>query len=112
MAKQTSTWRDVQRKICKLLGVRCLHPNPGVEQADGLGTWLVVEVKHRKALPVWLESGLRQAERMARPDRLPILVVHQHRKVFASSVVMLRLSDWLEWFGQDDEMKGPKGGDE
>ena len=60
-----------------------------------------IEVKHRKQLPQWIEEAMRQAVRNATPDKLPLLVLHERGRHHGNDLVVVRLSDFQEWFGEE-----------
>ncbi len=65
--------------------------------------WLSVEVKHRRGLPEWLKEAMRQAIAGAGQAQLPIVVLHQSGCRHAGDLVVLRLGDFVEWFGDVDD---------
>jgi hypothetical protein len=62
--------------------------------------WLSVECKHRKSLLLWIADGMAQAVAAAKPDQLPIVVLHQARTPHGDDVVMVKLRDFTAWFGE------------
>lgn len=69
--------------------------------APGYDDWLAIEVKHRKQLPTWLKAALVQAETAAGPERLGLVVLHEHRQKYTECLVVLRLKDWLDYFHEE-----------
>jgi hypothetical protein len=61
--------------------------------------WLSIEAKSRKEIPLWLEEAMKQAEACASPSQLPVAVLHRHGQQARQALVVLRLGDWLDWFG-------------
>jgi hypothetical protein len=61
--------------------------------------WLSIEVKHRKVLPNWLHNAMSQARASAKDGQLPIAVLHEAGQRHANSLVVVRLSEFIEWFG-------------
>jgi hypothetical protein len=60
------------------------------------GPW-AVEVKDRKRF-----SGskfMEQAVRNAPAGKTPLVVVHETGSRHSNDLVMMRMSDWLDWFG-------------
>ncbi len=94
---RTSTWKDAERKIAKQLGA---SRNTDAHGVDASNEWLAIEVKHKKALPNWLHSAMKQAEDNVTGGQLPITVLHQHGMVYADSFVVLRLSEFRDRFGE------------
>lgn len=96
------TWKASERAIAKILGgVRNRPLGSGV--SDVIHRWLAPEVKTRKKFPKWLHNAMEQAEANAKKGLLPIVVLHQVGLFHKHDLVMLRLEDFVEWFGRDDE---------
>ena len=91
----TSTWKDAERRVARKLGGKRVGCT-GLETPDVVTEWLVVEVKHRQRFPLWLTGALAQAVKHAKPEELPLAVLHEHRK--HDSLVVMRLSDFCDWF--------------
>lgn len=70
------------------------------EAPDIAHRWLAVEVKHRRTLPGWLEGAMAQAEAAAGGDQLAVVVLHEERKRHSEDLVVLRLGDFIDWFGR------------
>lgn len=108
-------WKVGERILAKLL--RCERVpitgrSRGRAMSDLISDRLAVEVKTRKALPVFLAEAMDQAERGAayaeRKDgrsRLPIVVVHADRTDYANSLVVVRLKNAAPWLGVDGEVE-------
>lgn len=98
-------WKASERRIARLLGGERV-PVSGRgrgDQPDVRHPWLSIECKDRKELPAWLLDALAQAEAAAAPDRLPIAVLHEAGQRHDRSLVVLRLADFVAWFGDDGE---------
>ncbi len=96
------TWKRVEREIAARLGGERV-PVTGRQRGsapDIKHPWLSVEVKHRKALPGWMLDAQAQADASIKGNQLPVVVLHQDRMKYDDSVVLVRLSDFVEWFGQ------------
>ena len=65
--------------------------------------WLSAECKHRATLPAWLVAALAQSRRHAQPEQLPIVVLHEHGGRHDDNLVVMRLADFQEWFGDNVE---------
>ena len=61
-----------------------------------------IEVKHRKNLPEWLHSAMKQAIIEAE-HRVPMVVLHEKQMKYEDSYVILRLKDFKE---MTDEQEG------
>lgn len=95
----TATWKSVERKIAGLLGgVRT--GNSGRNTNDVTHDWLAVEIKHRKSLPSLIKGAMTQARINAlKGNLLPVVVLHEERQPFTDSFVVLRLADFVDYFG-------------
>lgn len=99
MGSQKSTWKHAERKICRLLGLEHLGGVSGRSCPDGRGSWLVAEVKHREKLGQHLLQAMGQAEGYAGEGQLPVVVLHQRGQRYLESLVVMRLGDFRDWFG-------------
>jgi hypothetical protein len=98
-------WKRTERSIAAVIGGQRI-PITGRQRGDAPDIehpWLSVEVKHRQHLPVWILDAMDQAVASARSDQLPVAILHEKGKRHSSDLVMVRLGDWMDWFG--------KGGD-
>lgn len=93
-----TTWKQTERAIAKRLNGRRLGAT-GAATADVVSDWLSAEVKHRRRLPEWLKAALDQAANGAE-GRLPIVVLHESGQRHADDLVLMRLSDFQDWFGE------------
>jgi hypothetical protein len=94
-------WKKTERSVARLLGGRRV-PVTGRQRGDAPDVqheWLSVEVKHRRDVPQWLLDAMRQAVASVRGQQLPVAVVHQHGRPHSEDLVVVRLSDFVEWFG-------------
>ncbi len=94
------TWKRAEREIADILGGQ-RNPVSGRQRGDKADiqhTFLSPEVKHRKKLPDWLLDALSQAEASKRGTQLPIVILHESGQKYADSLVVLRLSDFRDWF--------------
>lgn len=95
------TWKACERAIASLLGGE-RNPVSGRQRGDKADIrheWLSPEVKHRDKLPAWLFDALAQAEASKRGDQLPIVILHESGQRYSDSLVVLRLSDFVDHFG-------------
>lgn len=95
-------WKATERRTAAILGghrtgVSRQRESAGVPDVDA--GWIVAEVKHRKALPVWIHNAMAQARAAARSNQLPIAVLHEAGQRHADNLVLLRLADFRDWFG-------------
>jgi len=88
-----TTWKHCERMIAKLLGGERTGCN-GESRRDVEHPRWSVEVKHRKSLPEWLHSAMRQAELEAE-HRVPIVVLHEKGLTYEKSYVIIRMDDFI-----------------
>jgi hypothetical protein len=94
-------WKATERRIAALLGGRRV-PVSGRgrgDQPDIAHPWLALEVKDRATLPVWLLDALPQAEASGTPAQLPVAVLHRAGDRHDHALIVLRLADFVDWFG-------------
>lgn len=100
-------WKDHERRIAHLLGARRAS-RPWADAPDVEADRLIVECKARRQLPKWLVGALANAERHAGPEQLAIAVLHEKGKHSENDLVLLRLGQFIEWFG--DKWDWPSDG--
>jgi hypothetical protein len=61
--------------------------------------WLSIEVKHKKIIPLWLLTAMSQAVAAVRGQQLPVVILHQSGARHNDDLVVVRLGDWVQWFG-------------
>lgn len=94
------TWKAAERQVARRIGGERLSNHAlGLRTPDCESDWLSVEVKQRKRLPAWLLGALKQAETNASAGKLPVAVLHQAGQRYDDALVVLRLSDFVDWFG-------------
>jgi hypothetical protein len=94
-------WKATERRTAAILGGKRV-PVSGRGRGDVPDVehpWLSVECKHRKSLPAWLLDAMDQARAAAREDQLPVAILHKAGRRHADSLVLVRLADFVEWFG-------------
>jgi len=103
-----SRWKATERAIASRIGGERV-PVSGRQrrdQPDVRHDWLAVEVKHRRSIPQWLTTALKQAHAAVRGDQLPVAIIHRHGARHTEDIVCLRLADFVQWFGPVDESAG------
>lgn len=96
-------WKRTERRIAELLGGERV-PITGRQRGsapDVKHGWLSIEVKHRNVVPNWLHEAMDQAQLSKRGDQLPIVVLHQCGCGHLDDYCIIRLGDFLEWFGDE-----------
>lgn len=94
-------WKNGERRVAALIGGTRV-PVTGRARGDAPDIsheWLSTEVKCRKALPSWLNNAMAQARAAARSDQLPIVVLHEDGRQYRDAHVVIRLADFVDWFG-------------
>lgn len=96
-----ATWKSTERKIAERLGGRRVPITGRIRGSapDIEHEWLSIEVKHRKTLPKWMADAMEQAQASKRGEQLPIVVLHENRQKFDDAYVVIRLEDFLTYFG-------------
>lgn len=97
-----TAWKKAERQVAKRFGTEREGPM-GEYWPDAISKSYAIEVKNRDELPQWLHDAMDQAERNARlraPDKLAILALHQRYQDYDKCFVVVRLADFIEWFGQ------------
>ncbi len=94
-------WKRCEREIAGIVGGKRI-PVTGRGRGDAPDIrhpWLSIEVKSRRSFPAWLLKAVTQARAAATEYQLPLAVLHQEGCQHNSDLVVLRLADWVEWFG-------------
>lgn len=94
-----TAWKAHERRIAARLG-GTRTGNRGTATADVTTDWAAIECKERAKLPAWLERAMGQAERAADDAQLPLVVLHRKGQRSDNDLVVLRLGDFIEWFGE------------
>jgi hypothetical protein len=92
-------WKATERAIAKRLQGQRVG-NTGQATPDVETSWACVEVKERQRLPAWLKEAVHQAVAGAWGDRLPLVVLHQAGQRHDGDLVIMRLRDFQDWFGE------------
>lgn len=107
------SWKVHERRTAALLGGKRTG-NRGTNTNDIEHDWLAVECKHKKTLPAWLHGAMQQAEANRDGDhKLPIVVLHELNQRAANDFVVIRMRDFVEFFGDagpQEEEKAPWAG--
>lgn len=62
-----------------------------------------IECKEREKLPAWLHKAMAQARTNATPGKLPLVILHQKGERHDNDMVVVRLADWEDWYGEVEE---------
>lgn len=95
------SWKRSERAIAKVLGGERV-PVTGRARGsapDVAHTWLSIECKERKELPAWLRDAIAQARASVRGEQLPVAILHEKGTRHAEDLVVVRLADFRQWFG-------------
>lgn len=96
-----TAWKNCERQLAARLGGQRLSNHALGQRVPDVETdaWSV-EVKSRKRLPSWLLAAVDQARTNATPGKLALVVLHQLGRRHDNDLVVLRLRDFQEWFGE------------
>jgi len=97
---RTKTWKATERHVAKAFGGQRVG-NRGTNTEDVSHGWLSVECKHRKEIPSWLKLAMWQARTNAAADKLPVVILHESGQRHTDNLVVIRMADFQEWFGED-----------
>ncbi len=107
-ASRRRAWKRDESEIARLLGGERV-PVTGRQrgyQPDVQHPWLAIEVKSLGSLPQTMAKAIDQAEKAAayakrreQRDKLPVAVIHGKSSHRGNSLVVMRLDDFLDWFG-------------
>jgi hypothetical protein len=105
MKMSDKLWKKTERAIMKLLGGTRIPITGRIRGSapDGEHSWLSIEIKHRKVLPAWLQDAMNQAELSNVGGKLPVVVLHESGQHHRNNFVVLRLGDFIDWFGDSME---------
>lgn len=92
------SWKHAEYRIAEILDGKRVGVT-GKSTNDVEHEWLSVEVKYRKQLPQWLKDALDQAIKSARENQLAIAVLHERYSKYDDAIVLIRLKDFRDWFG-------------
>lgn len=102
---RTSAWKAAEKGVAAILGgERVSNTALGLRSADVETPAYSVEVKSRKELPNWLVNAVGQAHRNAGRGKLPLVVLHQVGCRRVNDLVIVRLGDFIEWFGEPEPL--------
>ncbi len=110
-----NAWKVFERWMCRLFGGERAWEVPAECKGTGM---FAPEAKYRKKLPDWLvgtpDSMMEQAERQAKDNQLPLVVLTQHYMPRMQSIVIIRLQDFYDWYvgghNEPPEYDGPEIG--
>ena len=102
--KHTSTWKSVEGALGKLFGGarvpitgRTRGSEPDIKVSDGIFSFLSFEVKHKKVFPEWLHDAFRQALASVRGKQYAAVILHQERKKYEDSYIVMHVKDFIEY---------------
>jgi len=98
-------WKRTERRTAAILGGKRV-PVTGRQRGDAPDVphpWLSIECKHRRALPAWIADALDQAAAASDGGkRLPVAILHEAGERHGRDVVLIRLADFRDWFGDPE----------
>ena len=95
-------WKVTERKIAAMIGGERIPITGRIrgDVPDIEHSWLSPEIKHRKEIPKWLHDAYDQANQSAKPDQLPVVILHEERQRHQNDYVLIRLKDFVDYFGK------------
>jgi len=98
------TWKACERTIARRFGGRRTSNSAlGLRTPDVETGAFSVEIKTRSRFPAWLTKAIDQAVRNASAGKCPLVVLHQKGRRHDNDIVLCRLADFLDWFGDPQE---------
>jgi len=95
------TWKATERAVARIFkGERTSNQGLGSAVPDVVSDTYCVEVKHREKLPAWIKLMVKQARVNGRADKLSLVVLHELNARHDDDIVLVRLGDFVEWFGE------------
>jgi hypothetical protein len=101
-------WKNTEREVMKLLGGERVPVSGRGDGPDGVSErlpWISVEIKDRAAFPKSWTLALAQAEKAANEYQLALSVWHERGRHHSNDIVMMRLGDFVDFFGGDDTLE-------
>ena len=94
-------WKNIERRIARMFGTRRIGTREGGPAPDFENSWVVGEVVCH-AVPRWILEELAQAERrVTERPKLRLLVIHEKGQDLDNALVVMRLSQFRDWFLAD-----------
>lgn len=95
-----TNFKTHERKTASMLGGKRNIDGKGGAAVDVTHDCFAIECKTRRDVPQWLQHAMQQARGAATAGQLPIVVIHPHGARYADDLVVLRLADFRDWFGE------------
>lgn len=99
-----ATWKAAERRVAEDLGGRRI-PVTGIDRdgADVITPLFCVQVKLRKALPIWLWNWLSGIQGVAKPTgKVGILLLKKPRQADTDGLVVMSYGDFVDLHGKVD----------
>ena len=113
------TWKSIERKLARMFGT---ERNQDTHGFDFRTNKIIAEVKHRKAMPVWIENAMVQVEQFRRVcikivgepsgkpflsqgTRTPILFLHKKGQAIEDTLAVMRASDLKRLLDGDESQQ-------
>ncbi len=98
-------WKTIERRIARMFSTERIGTREGRPAPDWENSWTVGEVVCHP-VPKWILQELAQAERrLADRPKLRLLVIHEKGQTLEEALVVMRLSQFREWFLGDTRDK-------
>lgn len=95
-----STWKKFEARVGRYLGCDGRVGNTGLATPDAQNEFYCIECKLWSSEPTQVVNALRQAERAAQDGQLPLAVIGRKNHATSSALVVLRLQDFADHFGE------------
>jgi len=97
--------KEHERATAKALGGKRIGPT-GRATADVEHPLWAIECKERATVPQWLKDAMAQAVAAARPEQVPLVVLHELATRYSGDFVILRRADFEALCGNLGMEKG------
>ncbi len=95
-------WKTIERRIARIFDTERIGTREGGPAPDWENEWTVGEVVCHP-IPEWILKELVQAERkVTERPKLRLLVIHEKGQDLDNSLVVMRLSQFRDWFLADE----------
>lgn len=92
-----TVFKAFERWVCSIFGGQRENDPGKAEECRNTGMW-APEAKYRRRVPAWLELMVVQAERQARDDQFPLVVLGEKGRDRLQSLVICRMDTLYDFF--------------
>ena len=99
--KRSTCWKNAEKKVAEYLGGERVTRGAdfGKSDCDVRHPVFAIEVKERKLVSQFLIDVVKQADKYNNGRQLSIGVLHEKGERHDNDLVLVRLSDFRDWFG-------------